>query len=180
VRFGREIYIERDDFMEDPPKRFFRLSPGQEVRLRYAYFIRCHGIVKDAAGVVTALRCTYDSATRGGNTPPDGRKVRATLHWVAAADAVEAEVRLYEPLFGKRDPDPTDFGADLNPRSLEVLTGCLVEPAAVATKDTAAIQFERLGYFCRDPDSLASRPVFNRTVGLRDTFAKEMAKSDGA
>jgi len=180
VRFGREIYIERDDFMEDPPKKFFRLAPGREVRLRYAYFIRCREAVKDAAGEVTELRCTYDPETRGGNTPPDGRKVKATLHWVAAADAVDAEVRLYEPLFSRPDPDPADFRADLNPRSLEVLRGCLVEPAVAASNESAAVQFERLGYFCRDSDSTPDRQVFIRTVGLRDTFAKAMAKPDAA
>ena len=172
VRFGREIWIERDDFMEEPPKKFFRLAPGREVRLRYAYFITCREVVKDAAGEVVALKCTYDPQTRGGNTPPDGRKVKATLHWVAAAEAMPAEVRLYEPLFSRPDPDPAAFAADLNPNALEVLTGCLVEPAIAAENTGDAIQFERLGYFRRDEDSAPGRPVFNRTVGLRDTWAR--------
>ncbi len=175
VRFGREIYIERDDFMEEPPKKFFRLSPGTEVRLRYAYFVRCREAIKDAAGDVVELRCTYDPETRGGNTPPDGRKVKATLHWVAAADAVPAEVRLYNPLFARPAPDAGNFAAELNPESIEVLGGALVEPAAVAADGHGAVQFERLGYFCHDPDSTPDRPVFNRTVGLRDTFARTMA-----
>ncbi|MEX0852887.1 MAG: glutamine--tRNA ligase/YqeY domain fusion protein [Bauldia sp.] len=177
VRFGREIYIERDDFMEDPPKKFFRLSPGQEVRLRYAYFIRCREAVKDASGAVVELRCTYDPQTRGGNTPPDGRKVKATLHWVAAADAMPAEVRLYGPLFIRPNPDAGAFAADLNPDSLEVLPGCLVEPAIAAANTGEPVQFERLGYFSRDVDSTPGRPVFNRTVGLRDTFAKQVGGS---
>jgi glutaminyl-tRNA synthetase len=175
VSFGREIYIERDDFMEAPPKKFFRLSPGAEVRLRYAYFVRCREAVKNAAGEVVELRCTYDPATRGGNTPPDGRKVKATLHWVAAADAIAAEVRLYNPLFSRPAPDPANFVADLNPQSVEVLTDCLVEPAIAAEETSAPMQFERLGYFCRDPDTVPGRLVFNRTVGLRDTFAKALA-----
>ncbi len=174
VRFGREIYVERDDFMENPPKKFFRLSPGAEVRLRYAYFVRCREAIKDDAGEVVELRCTYDPETRGGNTPPDGRKVKATLHWVSAADAVPAEVRLYNPLFARPDPDAGNFAADLNPESIEVLTGAMVEPAAIADGE-GAVQFERLGYFCRDPDSTPAQPVFNRTVGLRDTFARTMA-----
>ncbi len=175
VSFGREIYIERDDFMEDPPKKFFRLAPGREVRLRYAYFIRCREAVKDASGEVTELRCTYDPETRGGNTPPDGRKVKTTLHWVAAAGAVSAEVRLYSALFNRPDPDAADFVADLNPDSLEVLTGCLLEPAIGGSNTDAPVQFERLGYFCRDPDSAPGELVFNRTIGLRDTFAKALA-----
>jgi glutaminyl-tRNA synthetase len=173
IRFGREIFVERDDFMEDPPKKFFRLSPGVEVRLRYAYFVKCREAVKDANGEVIELRCTYDPQTRGGNTPPDGRKVKATLHWVAAADAVPIEVRLYNALFARPNPDAGNFAADLNPQSLEVLTDCLAEPAAVSGDD-ASVQFERLGYFCRDPDSTTSHAVFNRTVGLRDTFAKSL------
>ena len=155
VRFSRELYVERDDFMENPPKKFFRLSPGKEVRLRYAYFITCREVVKDAAGEVIELRCTYDSATRGGNTPPDGRKVQATLHWVAAADAVDAEVRLYNPLFTRPDPDVGNLAADLNPSSLEVLTGCKLEPALAGDNAGDPVQFERLGYFCRDPQSRA-------------------------
>ncbi len=174
VRFGREIYIERDDFMEDPPKKFFRLSPGREVRLRYAYFITCRAVEKNAAGEVVALRCTYDPETRGGNTPPDGRKVKATLHWVAAADAVEAEVRLVNQLFESPTPDISDFAAALNPNSLEVLAGAMLEPAAVAANSEAPMQFERQGYFCRDSNSEPGRPVFIRTVGLRDTFSKTL------
>jgi glutaminyl-tRNA synthetase len=171
VRFGRELYVERDDFMENPPKKFFRLSPGREVRLRYAYFITCREVVKDAAGEPVELRCTYDAATRGGNAP-DGRKVQATLHWVAAADAVPAEVRLYNPLFAKPDPDAGNFAADLNPDSLEVLGGSMVEPALAGDNSDAVVQFERQGYFIRDRDSQPGRLVFNRTVGLRDSWVK--------
>jgi len=171
IRFGREIYIERDDFMEDPPKKFFRLAPGREVRLRYAYLITCREVVKDAAGEVIELRCIYDPATRGGDAP-DGRQVKATLHWVAAADAVPAEVRIYNPLFSKPEPDASNFAAELNPNSLEVLSGCLVEPAAVGANSEEPMQFERQGYFARDKDSTPGHPVFNRTVGLRDTWAK--------
>jgi glutaminyl-tRNA synthetase len=176
IKFGGELYIERDDFMEDPPKKFFRLSPGREVRLRYGYFVTCREAVKNAAGEVVELRCTYDPATRGGNAPPDGRKVQATLHWVAAADAVPAEVRLYTHLFGRPDPGADgDIMADLNPDSLEVLRGCLVEPALATAPVGETVQFERQGYFCADPDSAPGRPVFNRTVGLRDTWAKVQA-----
>ena len=171
IRFGRELFVERDDFMENPPKKFFRLSPGKEVRLRYAYFITCREAIKNAAGEVVELRCTYDPATRGGNAP-DGRKVQATLHWVSAADAVPAEVRLYNPLFTRPDPAGGDFAADLNPNSLEVLNDSRVEPALAAGNTAEAVQFERQGYFCRDQDSAPGRPVFNRTVGLRDTWAK--------
>jgi glutaminyl-tRNA synthetase len=176
VRFGRELYVERDDFMENPPKKFYRLSPGKEVRLRYAYFITCREVVKDAAGEVIELRCTYDPATRGGNAP-DGRKVQATLHWVARADAVPAEVRLYNPLFTRPDPNAPEFVADLNPNSLEVLTGCMLEPALASSNATDAVQFERQGYFCRDRESTNGKPVFNRTLGLRDTWAKVAGKS---
>jgi glutaminyl-tRNA synthetase len=172
VPFAREIWIERDDFMENPPKKFFRLSPGQEVRLRYAYFVRCKDVVKDEAGNVIELRCTYDPETRGGNTPPDGRKVKATLHWVAAPTAVEAEVRLYEHLFANPDPDASNFAAEINPGSLEVIADAKLEPALAADNSDAPVQFERLGYFCRDRDSAPGRLVFNRTVGLRDTWAK--------
>jgi glutaminyl-tRNA synthetase len=174
IRFGRELYVERDDFMENPPKKFFRLSPGKEVRLRYAYFITCREVVKDAAGEVVELRCTYDLATKGGNAP-DGRKVQATLHWVAAESAVPAEVRLYNPLFTRPDPDAANFAADLNPNSLEVLDNAMVEPSLAAANSDAPVQFERQGYFCRDPDSKPGRLVFNRTVGLRDTWAKVQA-----
>jgi glutaminyl-tRNA synthetase len=171
LRFGRELYIERDDFMENPPKKFYRLSPGREVRLRYAYFITCREVVKNRAGEVVELRCSYDPETRGGNAP-DGRKVQATLHWVSAADAVPAEVRLYNQLFARPDPNPADFIADLNPDSLEVLTDCRIEPALAAANSDDSVQFERQGYFCRDPDSAPGRLVFNRTVGLRDTWAR--------
>ena len=178
ITFSRELYIERDDFMEDPPKKFFRLAPGREVRLRYGYFVTCREVVKNAASEVTELRCTYDPATRGGNAPPDGRKVQATLHWVAAADAIEAEVRLYNHLFSRPDPGAGgDIMADLSPSSLEVLTGCLLEPALATAAIGEAVQFERLGYFCADADSIPGRPVFNRTVGLRDTWAKVQAGS---
>jgi glutaminyl-tRNA synthetase len=177
ITFGRELYIERDDFMENPPKKFFRLAPGREVRLRYGYFVTCREAVKNAAGEVVELRCTYDPATRGGNAPPDGRKVQATLHWVAAADAIKAEVRLYNHLFARPDPGADgDLIADLNPDSLEVLRGCLLEPALAASPIGEAVQFERLGYFCPDPDSVPDQPVFNRTVGLRDTWAKVQTK----
>ncbi len=157
--------------MENPPKKFFRLSPDKEVRLRYAYFITCREAVKDAAGEVVELRCTYDPATRGGNAP-DGRKVQGTIHWVSAADAVTAEVRLYNQLFTKPDPDVGNFAADINPNSLEVLTDAKLEPALAADNSPAPVQFERLGYFARDQDSAPGRPVFNRTVGLRDTWGK--------
>src|SRR5947209_11879738 len=152
IPFGRELYIERDDFLEDPPKNFYRLAPGREVRLRYAYFVTCREAVKDAAGEIVELRCTYDPATRGGNTPPDGRKVQATLHWVSAAHAVPAEIRLYNPLFTRPDPNAGDFAADLNPNSLEVLTDAKLEPALAATELDAPVQFERQGYFRLDPD----------------------------
>ncbi|HWB50251.1 MAG TPA: glutamine--tRNA ligase/YqeY domain fusion protein [Stellaceae bacterium] len=172
VPFGRVLYIERDDFMEDPPKNFFRLAPGREVRLRYAYFVTCRQAVKNAAGEVTELRCTYDPATKGGDAP-DGRKVRGTIHWVSAAHAAPAEVRLYNPLFSRPDPGADgDLIADLNPDSLEVLTGCRLEPALAADNDAAAVQFERLGYFCRDADSAPARLVFNRTIGLRDSYTR--------
>lgn len=172
VRFGRELWIEHDDFMENPPKKFYRLSPGTEVRLRYAYFVTCKSVVKNDKGEVIELRCTYDPQTKGGNTPPDGRKVKATLHWVSAADAVKAEVRLYEPLFTSDSPDAGNFVADLNPKSLEVITDARLEPSLAG--DASAVQFERLGYFCQDQDSKAGALVFNRTIGLRDTFTKEM------
>ena len=172
ISFGRELYIERDDFMEDPPKNFYRLSLGREVRLRYAYFVTCREVVKNAAGEVIELVCTYDPATRGGNTP-DGRKVRTTLHWVSAAHSLPAEVRLYNPLFTRPDPGAEgDFMADLNPRSLEVLTESRVEPALAAAILAEPIQFERQGYFCLDPDSSPTGLIFSRTVGLRDSWAK--------
>jgi glutaminyl-tRNA synthetase len=176
ITFGRELYVERDDFMENPPKKFFRLSPGKEVRLRYAYFITCREAVKNAAGEVVELRCTYDPATRGGNAP-DGRKVQATLHWVSAAHAVPAEVRLYNPLFTRADPNLADFAAELNPSSLEVIADCRLEPALAGANSSDPVQFERQGYFCRDDGSAPGRLVFNRTVGLRDTWAKVAGKS---
>ena len=175
-QFGRELYVEQDDFMEHPPKKFFRLSPGKEVRLRYAYFITCREAVKNAAGEVVELRCTYDPATRGGNTPPDGRKVQATLHWVSATDAIAAEVRLINPLFTRPQPDTANFATDLNPNSLEVLRDCRLEPAIAAANDAAPVQFERQGYFVRDADSKPGSLVFNRTVGLRDSYAKAAGK----
>ena len=175
LTFGRELYVEQDDFMEHPPKKFYRLSPGKEVRLRYGYFVTCRDVVKDSTGTVVALRCTYDPASRGGNAP-DGRKVQATLHWVAAADAVAAQVRLYAHLFNRPNPGADgDALNDLNPDSLQVLTGCLVEPALRQAPVGEAVQFERTGYFALDPDSHAERPVFNRTVNLRDTWARMQA-----
>lgn len=176
IKFGRELYIEQDDFMENPPKKFFRLSPGTEVRLRYAYFITCRKVIKDASGNVTELHCTYDPQTRGGNAP-DGRKVKATIHWVSAEHSLPAELRLYNPLFVRPDPKGGEnFTADLNPNSLEVLSNARVEPALAEGNSPAPVQFERQGYFCPDPDSKPGRPVFNRTVGLRDTYAKEVGK----
>jgi glutaminyl-tRNA synthetase len=176
IRFGRELFIERDDFMENPPKKFFRLSPGTEVRLRYAYFITCGEVVKNAAGEVTELRCTYDPATKGGNAP-DGRKVKATMHWVSAADSVPAEVRLYNPLFTKPDPNPSNFALEINANSLEILSDARVEPALAASNSESAVQFERQGYFCQDRFSTPDSLVFNRTVGLRDSWAKTTAKA---
>jgi glutaminyl-tRNA synthetase len=176
LTFGRELYVEQDDFMENPPKKFYRLSPGKEVRLRWGYLITCREIVKDEAGQVVALRCTYDPASKGGNAP-DGRKVQATLHWLAAADAKPAEIRLYSHLFNRPDPGADgDVLADLNPESLEVLTGALVEPALLEAPVGEAVQFERTGYFALDSDSQPGKPVFNRTVGLRDSWAKVSAK----
>jgi glutaminyl-tRNA synthetase len=172
IRFSREIWVEQDDFMENAPKNFFRLTPGKEVRLRYAYFVTCKEAIKNAAGEVVELRCTYDPLTRGGNTPPDGRKVKATLHWVSAADALDAEVRVYNQLFKDPDPDASNFAGSLNPNSLEILKGAKVEPALAADNESEAVQFERQGYFCRDRDSKPGALVFNRTVGLRDSYAK--------
>ena len=171
IPFGRELYIEQDDFMEEPPKKFFRLAPGREVRLRYAYFITCREVIKNDAGEVIELRCTYDPATRGGNAP-DGRKVKATIHWVSAAHAVPAEVRLYDNLFATPQPEAGNFAAQLNPNSLEILTDSKVEPAFKTDAVEGAVQFERQGYFVRDKDSTPERLVFNRTVGLRDSYAK--------
>ncbi len=172
VPFSRELYIERDDFMEDPPKKFYRLAPGREVRLRYAYFITCREVVKDEAGEIVELRCTYDPATRGGDAP-DGRRPRATLHWVSASHGLPAEVRVYNHLFTRPDPGAEgDFLADLNPESLEVLEGAVVERSLAEIPAGETVQFERLGYFSVDPDSSAEQPVFNRTVTLRDTWAR--------
>jgi glutaminyl-tRNA synthetase len=172
VPFSRELFIEHDDFREDPPKKFFRLAPGREVRLRCGYFITCTGVDKDASGAITALRCTYDPATRGGDAP-DGRKVKATLHWVSAAHAVNAEVRLYDRLFAVEDPGKLeDYRAALNPESLEVVREAKVEPSAAAAAPGTRYQFERIGYFCVDPDSRAEAPVFNRTVTLKDAWAR--------
>jgi glutaminyl-tRNA synthetase len=178
VPFSRVLYIERDDFMEEPPKKFFRLSPGREVRLRGAYFVTCTGVEKDASGLVTRVRCTYDPATRGGDSP-DGRKVKATIHWVSAAHAIEAEVRLYDRLFLSEAPGAggRDFKNDLNLHALEVLSGCKLEPGAANMTVGARCQFERLGYFCVDPDSRPGQLVFNRTVGLKDTWAKIAARA---
>jgi glutaminyl-tRNA synthetase len=177
VPFARELWIERDDFMENPPSKFYRLSPGKEVRLRYAYFIRCEEVVKDAAGNVVELRCTYDPATRGGDNPPDGRKVKATLHWVSARHALDAEVRLYDTLFTVRDPsavaEGVDWKATLNPRSLETLSNAKLEPALASAAPESRWQFERMGYFVADRrDSRPGAPVFNRTVTLRDEWAR--------
>jgi glutaminyl-tRNA synthetase len=176
VPFSRELYIEQEDFREDPPKQYFRLSPGREVRLRYGYFITCTGVVKDSSGQVIELRCTYDPATRGGNAPPDGRKVKSTIHWVSAKHAIDAEARLYETLFTKENPNDLEEGQEftdlLNPNSLEVVTGCKLEPSLAGAAPGASYQFERLGYFCVDLDSAPGALVFNRTVALRDTWAK--------
>jgi glutaminyl-tRNA synthetase len=174
--FARVLYIEQEDFREDPPKQYFRLSPGREVRLRYGYFIKCTGVVKDpATGEPVEIHCTYDPATRGGNAP-DGRKVKSTIHWVSAAHAMDAEVRLYDNLFSRENPNEEtegrDFTANLNPRSLEVLTGCKLEPWLGNAAPGSRYQFERMGYFCVDPDSAPGKPVFNRTATLRDTWAK--------
>jgi len=175
VPFSRVLYIERDDFREDPPKQFYRLSPGREVRLRYGYLITCRDVVKDANGEVVEVRCTYDPATRGGNTP-DGRKVKSTIHWVSAAHAIPAEVRLYDNLFLKQDPNQVEEGkewtSNLNPNSLEIVRAAQLEPSLASAEVGARYQFERLGYFCVDSDSKPGSPVFNRTVPLKDTWAK--------
>ncbi len=175
VPFSRELYIEREDFMEDPPRKFFRLGPGREVRLRYAYFVTCTDFVKDDSGEVVEVHCTYDPATRGGSAA-DGRKVKGTIHWVSAQHALEAEVRVYDHLFTKENPEDTEEGGDfrdnLNPNSLQTLSSCRLEPSLRAAMVGDRFQFERLGYFCVDADSSPGRPVFNRTVALRDTWAK--------
>ncbi|MEE8392845.1 MAG: glutamate--tRNA ligase family protein, partial [Rhodospirillales bacterium] len=176
VPFSRHLYIERGDFMEDPPRKFFRLAPGREVRLRYAYFITCKEVIKDEGGEVAELICTYDPETRGGNAP-DGRKVKATLHWVSAGHAVDAEVRLYDHLFTCENPGKDgDFLSDINPDSLTVLDDCKLEPALAEAAMDETLQFERQGYFRMDPATTPQRPVFNRTVGLRDTWAKIQKK----
>ncbi|MCF6333035.1 MAG: glutamine--tRNA ligase/YqeY domain fusion protein [Draconibacterium sp.] len=178
VPFSRELYIERDDFMEDPPRKFFRLGPGREVRLRYAYFITCTSVIKDNKGEITELHCTYDPASKGGNSP-DGRKVKATLHWVSIEHAVKAEVRLYDRLFNDKNPDghkEIDFKEFMNPDSLQVLPNCFIEPFVKDAKPFDHFQFERLGYFNFDIDSTKEKPVFNRTVQLRDSWAKAQMK----
>ncbi len=179
VPFGRELYVEQDDFMEDPPRKFFRLSPGREVRLRYAYFVTCTEVIKNEQGEVIELRCTYDPATKGGNAP-DGRKVKATLHWVSAAHAVDAELRLYDRLFDQPNPAKVEEGQNwldsLNAASLETLTGAKLEPSLADAAPGVPVQFERQGYFCVDPDSAAGKPVFNRIISLRDSWAKAAKK----
>jgi glutaminyl-tRNA synthetase len=175
VPFSRELFIEQDDFRETPPPKYFRLSPGREVRLRYGYFLKCERIVKDDAGNVVELRCTYDPTTRGGDAP-DGRKVKATIHWVAASHALRAEVRHYEHLFAVPNPDDAPAGGsfldNLNPHSLTVIQDARIEPSVASAAHGAHVQFERLGYFCVDPDSTPEHVVFNRTVGLKDSWAK--------
>ncbi|MHC4456921.1 MAG: glutamine--tRNA ligase/YqeY domain fusion protein [Planctomycetota bacterium] len=175
VPFSKELYIEQDDFMEKPPKKFYRLAPGREVRLRYAYFVTCTDVVKDANGQITELHCTYDPATRGGDAP-DGRKVKSTLHWLSAPHALKIDVRLYEHLFKNQNPDETeegqDFKSNINPNSIQVLTYCWVEPSLAGAKSLTRYQFERLGYFCIDPNSTKNKLIFNRTVALRDPWAK--------
>ena len=175
VPFSKVLYIERDDFMEEPPKKFFRLAPGREVRLRYAYFITCNEVIKDDSGNIVELHCTYDPETRGGDAP-DGRRVKATLHWVSAEHALNAEVRLYDHLFNKENPDDAEEGQtflnNMNPDSLNILNNCKIEPSVKGTATLDRWQFERIGYFCTDKDSSDEKPVFNKTVGLKDTWAK--------
>jgi glutaminyl-tRNA synthetase len=181
VPFSRVLYIEQDDFREDPPKQYYRLSPGREVRLRYAYFVTCTGVVKNDRGEVIEVHCTYDPASRGGNSP-DGRKVKSTIHWVSAAHALDAEVRLYENLFTTEDPNKTEdgqeFTANLNPHSLEVVSDAKLEPSLQGAPVEARYQFERLGYFCVDADSAPEKLVFNRTVALKDTWTKIEKKTE--
>jgi glutaminyl-tRNA synthetase len=176
VPFSRELYIEQDDFREVPPKGYYRLSPGREVRLRYGYFITCTSVMKNEKGEVIEVHCTYDPATRGGNAPPDGRKVKSTIHWVSAAHAIDAVVRIYENLFTKENPEDAEEGKDflsnLNPHSLEIVTEAKLEPSLANATAGSRYQFERLGYFCVDLDSKPGRLVFNRTVALKDTWAK--------
>jgi len=179
VPFSRMLYIEQDDFREEPPPKYYRLTPGREVRLRAAYFVKCVGVVKDETGAVTELCCTYDPATRGGDAL-GGRKVKATIHWVSAAHAVDAEVRLYDHLFLKANPDDAppglDWKANLNPKSIERLAGCKLEPSLAGANPGDRFQFERLGYFCADAESAPGRPIFNRTATLRDEWAKVQAR----
>ena len=181
VPFSKVLYIEQDDFREDPPKQYYRLSPGREVRLRYGYFITAKTVVKNDRGEVVEVHCTYDPATRGGNAP-DGRKVKSTIHWVSAAHALDAEVRIYDKLFTKEDPNQVEegqeFTANLNPNSLEVIAQAKLEPSLANAPVESRYQFERLGYFCVDPDSKPGRPVFNRTVALKDTWAKIEKKNE--
>jgi glutaminyl-tRNA synthetase len=180
VPFSRVLYIEQDDFREVPPPKYFRLSPGKEVRLRWAYFVKCTDVVKDEHGNVTEVHCTYDPATRGGDAP-DGRKVKGTIHWVSADHAIDAEVRLYDHLFNKPDPEDVPEGCDwkvnLNPRSLEALPAAKLEPSLAGANAGETFQFERHGYFAVDPDSTPARPVFNRAVSLRDSWAKQEQKA---
>jgi glutaminyl-tRNA synthetase len=182
VAFSRVLYIEQDDFREDPPKQYYRLSPGREVRLRYGYFVTSTSVVKNDQGEVVEVHCTYDPQTRGGNSPPDGRKVKSTIHWVSAAHAIDAEVRIYDNLFMKEDPNQTeagqDFTANLNPKSLEILSHAKVEPSLANAAVGNRYQFERLGYFCVDPDSGPGKLVFNRTVALKDTWVKIEKKAE--
>jgi glutaminyl-tRNA synthetase len=183
VPFSRVLYIEQDDFREVPPPKYYRLSPGREVRLRYGYFVTCKRVVKNEKGEVVEVHCTYDPATRGGNAP-DGRKVKATIHWVAAASSIDAEVRIYENLFLKEDPSDVEEGKDvldnLNPNSMEIIVDAKLEPSlANAAAAGSRYQFERLGYFCVDPDSKPGKPVFNRTIALKDTWAKVEKKQGG-
>lgn len=181
VKFTREIYIEQEDFMENPPKKFFRLAPGAEIRLKHAYYITCKEVIKDAQGNIVELRCELDPESRGGSTP-DGRRVKGTLHWVSASEGLKAEVRLYDHLFKQENPDKVDEGTDfldnINPASLEVLTDCIVEPALAEVKVGVPMQFLRMGYFCKDKDSAPGRLVFNRTISLKDGWAKEQKKQD--
>ena len=180
VPFSKVIYIERNDFMEDPPKKFFRLSPGNEVRLRYAYFIKCTGVIKDASGEITELRCTYDPESKGGKSP-DGRKVKSTIHWVSEQHAIKTEIRLYDRLFINENPAATEEGKtfidNLNPDSLKAVTGFL-EPSAKVSEPLDKYQFERLGYFCLDPDSDSDKLIFNRTVTLKDSWTKISSKEN--
>jgi glutaminyl-tRNA synthetase len=182
VPFSRVLYIEQDDFREVPPPKYYRLSPGREVRLRYGYFVTCTSVVKNEKGEIVEVHCTYDPATRGGNAP-DGRKVKATIHWVSAAHAVDAEVRIYENLFLKEDPSDVEEGKDvldnLNPNSLELITNAKVEPSLASATVGTRYQFERLGYFSVDPDSKPGKPVFNRTVALKDAWARVEKKQGG-